>query len=300
MRSTNKAVWSGALAFAMMTGCYLGTQSAGTSGGGPGGGTITLGDGGSHPSPIDPTASGLPCDVATLLTHYCVGCHSSPPSGGAPQPLLSIDNLKAASTTVPGKAIGAVSVDRLQNGTMPPKPASSPSAAEISAFASWVNGGMQAGACGGFDAGQPIKSPYDTPVQCTSTTHWTGRNDGSSRMYPGRACVSCHASSGGEAPQFAFAGTVYPTAHEPDDCNGGVASGPVTVVVTGADGAVVSRQVNSAGNFSYEGPLALPYTAKVISGGGERAMSAAQTSGDCNSCHTETGTNKAPGRIMAP
>ena len=32
----------------------------------------------------------------------------------------------------------------------------------------------------------------------------------------------------------------------------------------------------------------------------ERAMVAAQTSGDCNSCHTLAGTNGAPGRIMLP
>lgn len=29
-------------------------------------------------------------------------------------------------------------------------------------------------------------------------------------------------------------------------------------------------------------------------------MITAQTNGDCNSCHTESGTLAAPGRIMAP
>jgi hypothetical protein len=44
----------------------------------------------------------------------------------------------------------------------------------------------------------------------------------------------------------------------------------------------------------------------VVSGDKERAMTATQTSGDCNSCHTVAGTNTvagadpAPGRIVAP
>jgi hypothetical protein len=32
----------------------------------------------------------------------------------------------------------------------------------------------------------------------------------------------------------------------------------------------------------------------------ERAMVAAQTTGICNSCHTQDGTNLAPGRITVP
>jgi len=43
-----------------------------------------------------------------------------------------------------------------------------------------------------------------------------------------------------------------------------------------------------------------PYTTKVVSKNKIRAMLTAQTVGDCNSCHTEQGTNSAPGRIMAP
>jgi hypothetical protein len=43
-----------------------------------------------------------------------------------------------------------------------------------------------------------------------------------------------------------------------------------------------------------------PYKAKVTYMGRERAMVAAQTSGDCNSCHTQNGANSAPGRILLP
>jgi mono/diheme cytochrome c family protein len=44
----------------------------------------------------------------------------------------------------------------------------------------------------------------------------------------------------------------------------------------------------------------MPFTAKVTYKGRERAMAAVQTSGDCSSCHTQTGTNGAPGRITLP
>jgi hypothetical protein len=93
---------------------------------------------------------------------------------------------------------------------------------------------------------------------------------------------------------------VYPTAHEPDSCNGGSAATLAQIVITGADGKVITLTPNAAGNFSYAGALAKPYKAKVTSMGRERAMIATQTSGDCNSCHTASGAMMAPGRVMLP
>jgi hypothetical protein len=116
-------------------------------------------------------------------------------------------------------------------------------------------------------------------------------------MQPGAPCIACHASGGGEAPLFAIAGTVYPTLHEPTECNG---AANVTVVITDAMGQQISLTSNSAGNFSYQGAVVTPYTAKVVSAAGTLAMATPQTTGDCNSCHTETGANGAPGRITAP
>ena len=63
--------------------------------------------------------------------------------------------------------------------------------------------------------------PFSVAPACTSGKMWTGGTDGSGSMQPGvYACINCHKSSGGEAPQFKIAGTLYPTAHEPDQCNG--------------------------------------------------------------------------------
>jgi hypothetical protein len=115
-------------------------------------------------------------------------------------------------------------------------------------------------------------------------------------MAPGEACQACHQKNGG--PSYSIAGTVYPTAHEPKDCDGD--PGPLSVVVTDANNKVVTISVNSVGNFSSSSTIVAPFHVKVTSSNATRAMAGSLTSGDCNSCHTPTGANGAPGRIMAP
>jgi hypothetical protein len=143
--------------------------------------------------------------------------------------------------------------------------------------------------------GTPDFAELNTPATCTSGTMWTGGDRGNSRMHPGRACIDCHDANGG--PPLTIAGTVFPSAHEPDDCNGANA---IQVVITGADGVASTITTNSAGNFYSTRNIALPLSAKVVSGGKERAMLATQMTGDCNGCHTESGDQGAPGRIVAP
>lgn len=139
---------------------------------------------------------------------------------------------------------------------------------------------------------------FDTPSVCTSGTKWTRGDRGSTSMHPGVACIACH-DQNPQAPPFEIAGTVFPTAHEPDDCNGGGTAG-AQIVITDANGKITKIPVNSVGNFYTQTAIALPYRAKVVVGTTERAMVASQKSGDCNSCHTEAGTNSAPGRIVLP
>ncbi len=123
-------------------------------------------------------------------------------------------------------------------------------------------------------------------------------------MDPGQACISCHSQQGG--PSFLVGGTVYPTGHEPDNC-AGVTASDIKVIVTDANGTEHAMTPNATGNFylqnSRRTPITfkLPYTARVERGGKVvEQMGAAQTVGDCNSCHTEKGANGAPGRIAAP
>lgn len=139
---------------------------------------------------------------------------------------------------------------------------------------------------------------FDTPSVCTSGTMWTRGNRASASMHPGGTCITCHAQNP-DAPTFTIAGTVYPTAHEPDDCNGGGTAG-AQIVITGADGKVTKIAVNAVGNFNSQVAVALPFRAKVVVGTKERAMVGSQKTGDCNSCHTEKGDSSAPGRIVLP
>jgi hypothetical protein len=163
-----------------------------------------------------------------------------------------------------------------------------------------VDGGPNGGATGGqADDGGTIVDPYDTPPVCTSKTTWTRANHGDQKMNPGLACISCHTTMN-KGPRFAVAGTLFPTAHEPDLCNGGTVVTSARVVITGSNGQSQTLTPNSAGNFNFEGTIAKPYTAKVTYMGRERAMVESQTSGDCNDCHTQNGAMRAPGRIMLP
>lgn len=272
--------------------------SSGTGGAtGTGGSSGTGGAGGT-------TNAGLPCNVQAVYQTHCTSCHAATPINGAPMPLVTRANLTAPSSVSAAMTFAQRTVVRMQSTTspMPPAPGALVSATEIQTVQSWITAGYPAGTCGttggGADAGPP--DPLGLPPTCTSGTTWTGGNNGSASMNPGRACISCHASSGGEAPTFQIAGTVYPTGHEPDLCNGANGTNGAKVVIVDAANRTLTLTPNASGNFSYTGPLTTPYTAKVTYQGRERIMPAAQTSGDCNSCHTQNGTNGAPGRITLP
>jgi hypothetical protein len=262
--------------------------------------------------------SDLSCELAQLLADRCQKCHGAKPVTGAEVSLLGRNDLVAPSPDDPKKTVIALALERLtdSDAPMPPPPEAPPTAAEISLVQNWVSAGMPVQSCSADKtptAPPPEADPYDTPTICTSKKTWTGADDGSFEMHPGRACIACHSKNLKTIFKAAFdvAGTVYPTAHEPDDCYG-AAGGSATVVITDANNAEYKLPVNAAGNFGHEttlglaGKIAMPYRAKIVRNGVERVMTDPQDSGDCNGCHTEQGTNtstngkKAPGRILLP
>ena len=154
------------------------------------------------------------------------------------------------------------------------------------------------------DAG-PVMDPLNADPTCTSGRMWTMRDRGSPLMHPGQACIECHQRMGVRDPaasRMTIAGTVFPTGHEPTDCNGaaGTTDGGLTVEVTDATGNVITMTPNGVGNFSSTTALTLPITALVRSSVATRRMIGEVMSGDCNSCHTQTGDMMAPGRITIP
>jgi len=223
--------------------------------------------------------------------------------------LASYAELTAPAISDPTKTMAVVAVSRMMNTAIPMPPVGYPQAtsAEIMALQSWISASYPSTGCSSVtvtttpDAGPLPPDPFAAAPTCTSGKSWTGGTDGSGSMQPGVACIACHASSRSEAPTFTIAGTLYPTAHEPDLCNGANGnSDGAQVVITDANGNTVSLTPNSAGNFYYSGSVAQPFHAKVNYMGRERDMVAAQTSGDCNTCHTQSGAMSAPGRIILP
>jgi hypothetical protein len=315
---------------AAIIGCGSAAETTGGAGGGGVGGSgsgagtsvgFTTSSSTSTGSSGMPAATGLPCDVAMMLQAHCWSCHGSPPSGGAPTALVTYADLAAPAKSDPSKSMAQVAVARMLDtvSPMPPKPEPPVPTAERAPFMQWVNAGLPMGTCGSSSSSSSSSGatstssssssssggPYDTPLMCSSNTYWMGGDSGSGNMHPGKACRSCHAVGGkASGKTFDVAGTVYPSAHEPDDCNGVSVAG-AQVVITDATGQDFTLDVNSVGNFEHQdffGFLAfkLPIKAKVVYNGKERVMTAPQMSGDCNSCHTQDGTSNAPGRIMLP
>ncbi|HSS00271.1 MAG TPA: hypothetical protein VLM79_24605 [Kofleriaceae bacterium] len=246
---------------------------------------------------------GLPCDIQTFLASNCQTCHSSRPTGGAPMPLMGYRDLTAKNRQ--GELIADRVLARITDtaSPMPPMPAPAVPAADITMFQRWVASGTPQSSCGA-DPGPSPPGPFDGPTVCTSGRMWTGGNSESPLMHPGRACIACHATTGGdvverhgEAPRFTIAGTAYPTGHEPDDCNGATSA---SVEITDANQKVTTLPVNAAGNFFTTSAVAFPIHVALVANGKRRAMSASPPRGDCNGCHTEAGANQAPGRITLP
>ena len=284
---------------AMLVGCYTGDAPGLAANG-------DLGAGGSSVNDAGAGNTALPCEVQAVFAS-CLGCHGAKPSSGTPMSLVTHADLTAPAKSNPAMTNAQISVLRMQGkpSQMPPTPSTPMTAAQIATVQAWIAGGYATGTCGGADGGV---DPYATPPTCTSNTKWTGGDRGAPEMHPGLDCISCHRSGSGTSAGdtdkiMTIAGTVFPSAHEYNDCNGssGLSSG-TKVVIVDAHGTF-ELPVNDVGNFyalQIDRALAPPYAAKVVSGTKERAMVSHQTTGACNSCHSLSGDNGAPGRIVAP
>jgi mono/diheme cytochrome c family protein len=315
-------------------GSTAGGGATGSPSGGSGGaiGAPTSDAGG----PVNAGCAGgtMPTNVQQILQGHCLICHGSPPLAGVPASLATYDGLSHPAKSDPGQTVAQVSLNRvsLPGGSMRMPPVGDPlTASEIQIYRSWIETGMPLVGCAagtvgaggqdggatdsrgggtGADVGAVVDAgpdPFGASAKCSSGKMWTGGTKGSQLMQPGEACITCHSKNDG--PKLAFGGTVYPTGHEPSLCNG--ADGSKTalgaqVVVTDGAGKSFTAAVNAAGNFLLKGAATPPLKAKVVFMGKERLMIGAVPSGDCNSCHTQSGSTsvagglKAPGRIVLP
>jgi mono/diheme cytochrome c family protein len=316
IRST--ILFSSVLALAGVVGCYTGPNtdlsppapmpSSAVDGTDPSGAeTGANADGG----PAVAAAEGVPCEVAKVFTTSCTSCHGAKPTHGAPSSLVTYEDLTAKSDSDPGRSAAELSLERMKSSKRPMPPDGLLAADEIAIVETWIGAGMPKGSCGtkaaSADGGTVTPPPGDggatpkdggtapSPTVCTSGTTWAPGTPSSAMMQPGKKCIACHSANSG--PSFTIAGTVYPTLHEPDSCNG--VNGGMSVVIVDAAGKSHTMPVNAAGNFTRVTGIPMPYKAMIVNGTKTREMKTAQTDGDCNGCHTEQG-NHSPGRIMAP
>jgi hypothetical protein len=114
-------------------------------------------------------------------------------------------------------------------------------------------------------------------------------------MRPGEDCLKCH-GSGGHAPPWTIAGTVY------NDPNAAADQGiqGAEIEVTDANGWSFKLQTNQAGNFYTAEAVAFPLQVCVNKDGRRDCMDPPVPFGGCNGCHTLPTQNDAPGRIAPP
>lgn len=128
-------------------------------------------DPGEMPPPPAPE-TGLPCDVEQVLADNCQSCHAAEPRYGAPMPLMTWEDVQAASVTDPTQTVAERMLVRVADGSMPPSGELSPD--ELETLTHWLgHSAPRAGAgegCGaGGDAGVPPPPP--TPASCDGTLH---------------------------------------------------------------------------------------------------------------------------------
>jgi hypothetical protein len=64
----------------------------------------------------------LPCDASAALATHCQKCHGSPPIGGAPMPLLTVQDLQRPAATQPSMKVYELALMRLDDAARPMPP----------------------------------------------------------------------------------------------------------------------------------------------------------------------------------
>ncbi|HEX8790231.1 MAG TPA: carboxypeptidase-like regulatory domain-containing protein [Polyangiaceae bacterium] len=267
------------------SGAGAGSSSGGSSSGG------TTADGGTG------AASGVPCDVATMLAANCTGCHSDPPAPGALAGLVTYADLKATAQEDPTKNEAQLSLSRMQSSSSPMPPSGPLPASDVTTLQNWINAGYPMGSCasGSSSGGSSSGASGDggsamPPVNVFNNAPPFVSQAGRSTHNAGKDCLQCHANGGGDAPQFSFGGTLY-------DGNGNPVVG-AEVRLVDANGNATSVHTSSTGTFYSEGSgFAAPayVGARDATNMADMLVALQSSGGGCSSCHcTGTGCSTTP------
>ena len=281
-----------------------GAPSAAPAAGGPDAGSSSAG-GTTSPTPSPVAASGVPCDVATILTASCTSCHADPPIAGSLAGLVTYSDLMATAHEDATKNEAQVSLARMQNASSPMPPGGLLPAAAITTLKNWIDAGYPKGAaCGaagggsGADAGA---TPAPAPASVFTGAPAFVAQTGPTTHNAGLDCMGCHGGTVANAPSFEFGGTLY-------DGSGNPVVGAEVRFVDGS-GKAASVYTSSTGTF-YESGTGFTGPANVgarnaagahdmITALQSGAQSPASSGGACSACHC-SGTGCTQGLIHLP
>lgn len=111
--------------------------------------------------------SGVPCDVAAIVSEHCAECHGATPAYGAPMSLLTLADFRTAASSDKSKKVHQLIPERLEpsdtNRKMPPTSKPALSAAELATLRSWASGGAKSDATS-CDIVAPETDPDSPPA----------------------------------------------------------------------------------------------------------------------------------------
>jgi hypothetical protein len=215
-------------------GTGIGTGTAGTSG--PtlpvGGASAPVAAAGAPAMPPVGTETGVPCDVAKLVSDRCTLCHATKPQAGAPMPLMTLLDFQARSKVNPAMTVAELIPTRVnaveQARLMPPiNSTAALIATEKTTLTTWAS----AGAKGVATNACAITEPTMEPTMPAPTGHMGGAslaaieyNDPDMKCYKflthaqGNKDMPYTHGPGEEYVNFSFkapwTGTVYTRAHK--------------------------------------------------------------------------------------
>jgi len=255
-------------------------------------------------------ATGVPCDVATMLASNCNGCHSDPPITGALAGLVTYADLMAPSQEMPNENEAQLSLARMKNSSSPMPPGALPPASDVTMLQNWINAGYPMGSCGGggggggADAGAggadggAVSPPISSSSVFAKAAPYSMGQPVGGKHNAGQDCMSgCHNHG------FTFSGTLY-------DSNGaGIGGAEVRLVDANGKAISVYTAVGGAqGNFyssqSFAGPAHIGVrdatnTKDMLTPIQTMSQPPASTGGACGACHC-TGGGCTVARIHLP
>jgi hypothetical protein len=104
----------------------------------------------------------IPCGVTQALGTHCTKCHGATPIGGAPMPLITLDDFQQPAKSMPSLKVYQLVKMRINDKAKPMPPGGGMPAADLTTLDTWLG----AGALAGTDADkQCATSMTPTPVQ---------------------------------------------------------------------------------------------------------------------------------------